>query len=124
MVFSTPNIWQQLALSIVLNWVIAPFIMLGLAWATLPEKNLSSERQGVVLVGIARCIGKCLVSLGVHELIGPISSLEAMVLIWSGLAGGDADMCAIIVCVNSVLQVSGRVDLAHYTSIDKTPSAR
>jgi hypothetical protein len=57
-VFSTPNIWQQLALSIILNWVIAPFIMLGLAWATLPEKKLASERQGVVLVGIARCIGE------------------------------------------------------------------
>jgi len=84
-VFSTPNIWQQLALSILLNWVITPFVMLGLAWATLPEKKLSSERQGVILVGIARCI--------------------AMVLIWSGLAGGNADMCAIIVCVNSVLQM-------------------
>lgn len=60
MVFSTPNIWQQIALSILLNWVIAPFVMLGLAWATLPEKKLASERQGVVLVGIARCIGSCL----------------------------------------------------------------
>ena len=69
-VFSTPNIWQQLALSILLNWVIAPFVMLGLAWATLPEKQLSSERQGVVLVGIARCIGKCPVPLGVYDLIG------------------------------------------------------
>ena len=47
-----------------------------------------------------------------------------MVLIWSGLAGGDADMCAIIVCVNSVLQVSDFVDLEHYTLIDKTPSHR
>lgn len=33
-----------------------------------------------------------------------------MVLIWTGLAGGDADMCAILVCVNSVLQVSDRVE--------------
>jgi arsenite transporter len=59
-VFSTPNIWQQLALSILLNWLIAPFIMLGLAWLTLPERNLASERQGVVLIGIARCIGEYL----------------------------------------------------------------
>jgi hypothetical protein len=29
----------------------------------------------------------------------------AMVLIWSGLAQGDAEYCAILVCVNSVLQV-------------------
>lgn len=71
-IFSTPNIWQQLALSILLNWVITPFVMLGLAWATLPEQKLSSERQGVVLVAIARCIGKCLVSLGVYELIDPM----------------------------------------------------
>jgi arsenite transporter len=28
-----------------------------------------------------------------------------MVLIWSGLAQGDAEYCAILVCVNSVLQV-------------------
>lgn len=65
-VFSTPNIWQQLALSIVLNWVIAPLVMLGLAWATLPEKKLAGERQGVVLVGIARCIGGWIVLLNVH----------------------------------------------------------
>ena len=38
-----------------------------------------------------------------------------MVLIWSGLAGGDADMCAILVCVNSVLQVSGGGGYARYT---------
>lgn len=107
-VFSTPNIWQQLALSIVLNWVIAPLVMLGLAWATLPEKKLAGERQGVVLVGIARCIGRWIVLLNVHLLNCPILLIEAMVLIWSGLAGGDADMCAILVCVNSVLQVSGR----------------
>ena len=67
-VFSTPNIWQQLALSILLNWVIAPFIMLGLAWATLPEKKLAGERQGVVLVGIARCIGKCIALLNANAL--------------------------------------------------------
>ncbi len=72
-VFSTPNIWQQIALSILLNWVITPFVMLGLAWATLPEKRLSSERQGVVLVGIARCIGKCLVFLGMYVLTDPMS---------------------------------------------------
>lgn len=71
-VFSTPNIWQQLALSIILNWVIAPFVMLGLAWATLPEKKLASERQGVVLVGIARCIGEFIVLWDVHALNCPI----------------------------------------------------
>jgi ACR3 family arsenite efflux pump ArsB len=42
----------------------------------------------------------------------------AMVLVWTGLAGGDGDMCAIIVCVNSVLQVSNCLKKAHYSLID------
>lgn len=29
-----------------------------LAWATLPEESLVRERKGVILVGIARCIGE------------------------------------------------------------------
>lgn len=84
-IFSTRSLWVHILLSLVLNWIIGPFVMLGLAWATLPEERLQHERQGVILVGIARCI--------------------AMVLIWSGLAQGDAEYCAILVCVNSVLQM-------------------
>ncbi|KAG6545781.1 hypothetical protein Mapa_012742 [Marchantia paleacea] len=74
---------KNLAISIVLNWLIGPALMTGLAWATLPD--LSDYRTGVILVGIARCI--------------------AMVLIWNELAKGDAQLCAIIVAVNSVLQI-------------------
>lgn len=84
-VFSTRKIWIHIGISFVLNWIVAPFIMLGLAWATLPEASLERERKGVILVGIARCI--------------------AMVLIWSGLAQGDAEYCAILVCINSLLQI-------------------
>ncbi|KAG8932453.1 hypothetical protein FRC01_013823 [Tulasnella sp. 417] len=84
-VFSTRKIWIHIGISFVLNWIVAPFIMLGLAWATLPEASLERERKGVILVGIARCI--------------------AMVLIWSGLAKGDAEYCAILVCINSLLQI-------------------
>ncbi|KZO92864.1 arsenical-resistance protein ACR3 [Calocera viscosa TUFC12733] len=83
--FRKRQIWLHIAISIVLNWVVAPFVMLGVAWATLPEPALERERKGVILVGVARCI--------------------AMVLIWNGLACGDAEYCAILVGVNSLLQM-------------------
>ncbi|KAI5080764.1 hypothetical protein GOP47_0003947 [Adiantum capillus-veneris] len=74
---------KTVSISIVLNWIVGPALMTGLAWATLPD--LPEFRTGVILVGIARCI--------------------AMVLIWNGLANGDADYCAILVAINSVLQI-------------------
>ena len=82
-VFRTREIWRQLGFSLVVNWVVAPLIMLALAWACLPDRR--DLREGLILVGIARCI--------------------AMVLIWTGLAGGDNDYCAILVSVNSILQI-------------------
>ncbi|WEW58326.1 arsenicals resistance [Emydomyces testavorans] len=82
-VFSTREIWIQIGFSIFLNWIVAPFLMLGLAWAFLPDKP--ELREGLILVGLARCI--------------------AMVLIWTGLAGGDNEYCAILVAINSLLQM-------------------
>ncbi|CAK7267839.1 arsenicals resistance [Sporothrix epigloea] len=76
-------IWKQIFFSIVVNWVVAPFLMLGLAWAFLPDR--SELRIGLILVGLGRCI--------------------AMVLIWNGLAGGDNEYCAILVAINSILQM-------------------
>ena len=35
------------------------------------------------------------------------NSLLEQVLIWTGLAGGDSEYCAILVAVNSVLQMEG-----------------
>ncbi|KAL8867750.1 MAG: hypothetical protein Q9174_005457 [Haloplaca sp. 1 TL-2023] len=100
-VFRSRQVWIQIIFSIVLNWIIAPFLMasllhlgtpqeiradrwqLGLAWAFLPDEP--ALREGLILVGLARCI--------------------AMVLIWTGLAGGDGEYCAILVAINSVLQM-------------------
>lgn len=51
-VFSSRKIWIHIGISFVLNWIAAPLIMLGLAWATLPEASLERERKGVILVGV------------------------------------------------------------------------
>lgn len=52
-IFSSRGVWIQLALSLFLNWIIGPLVMLGLAWATLPD--LPGYRTGVIMVGLARC---------------------------------------------------------------------
>jgi ACR3 family arsenite transporter len=108
-VFRRREVWVQIGFSVVLNWIVAPLLMvrlpppglplrpfpsrstygvlilsqLGLSWAFLPDEP--GLREGLILVGIARCI--------------------AMVLIWTQLAGGDTEYCAILVAVNSVLQM-------------------
>ncbi|PQE03437.1 putative arsenite efflux transporter protein [Rutstroemia sp. NJR-2017a BBW] len=81
--FRTRDIWIQIAFSIVVNWIVAPLVMLGLSYAFLPDKE--DLRTGLILVGIARCI--------------------AMVLIWTQLANGDTQYCAILVAINSLLQM-------------------
>ncbi|CAN9201980.1 arsenical-resistance protein ACR3 [Alternaria alternata] len=77
------ELWIQIAVSFVLNWIIAPLFMVALAWAFLPDRQ--DLREGLIFVGIARCI--------------------AMVLIWTDLAGGDGDYCAVLVAFNSILQI-------------------
>ncbi|KAK6342184.1 hypothetical protein TWF730_001663 [Orbilia blumenaviensis] len=83
-VFKKRDLWIQVVFSIFVNWIVAPFLMLGLAWAFLPDR--SDLRNGLILVGLGRCI--------------------AMVLIWNGLAAGDSNYCAILVVINSVLQIA------------------
>lgn len=83
-IFRTRDIFIQIGVSLVLNWIIGPLVMLGVAYATLPD--LPTYRTGVIMVGLARCI--------------------AMVMIWNQLAGGDPDYCAILVIINSVLQIA------------------
>ncbi|KAK5677468.1 arsenicals resistance [Elasticomyces elasticus] len=81
--FREKELWIQIGFSIIVNWIVAPLLMLGLAWAFLPDEE--GLREGLILVGLARCI--------------------AMVLIWTGLAGGDSQYCAILVAINSILQM-------------------
>ncbi|KAI1092766.1 sodium bile acid symporter family-domain-containing protein [Rostrohypoxylon terebratum] len=81
--FSHRGIWKQVAFSVFMNWIVAPFLRLALAWASLPDKP--ELRTGLILVGLGRCI--------------------AMVLIWTGLASGDNEDCAVLVAINSILQM-------------------
>lgn len=77
------ELWIQIGTSLILNWIIAPLVMVALAWAFLPDRQ--DLREGLIFVGIARCI--------------------AMVLIWNDLAEGDGDYCAVLVAFNSILQI-------------------
>ncbi|KAI9836992.1 MAG: hypothetical protein M1819_000641 [Sarea resinae] len=83
LLFRTRKLWIQLLVSFIINWIFAPLLMVALAWAFLPDRQ--DLRQGLIFVGVARCI--------------------AMVLVWTDLAGGDNEYCAVLVAVNSVLQI-------------------
>ena len=74
---------RLLGTSLVLNWVVGPLVMLALAWIFLPD--LPAYRNGLVLIGLARCI--------------------AMVLIWNALACGSGELAAVLVALNSVFQI-------------------
>lgn len=99
--FRRRQLWQHLAFSVVVNWIVSPLLMLGLAWAFLPDKE--DLREGLIVVGVARCIAMvrearvfepCLRS-GAHrqrtaELTSTTTS-PLQVLVWTDIAGGDLD---------------------------------
>jgi ACR3 family arsenite transporter len=74
---------RPILLSLVMSWLVGPAVMFTLAWLTLPD--LPEYRTGLIIVGIAPCI--------------------AMVLIWIDLASGNRELAAVLVAVNSIIQI-------------------
>ncbi|MFN7678451.1 MAG: ACR3 family arsenite efflux transporter [Cyanobacteriota bacterium] len=74
---------RLLTLTLALTWGVGPLLMFTLAWWFLPTQE--AFRTGLILIGIAPCI--------------------AMVLIWIDLAQGDREAAALLVAINSILQV-------------------
>ena len=49
LLFKHREIWVQIGVSFVINWILAPLLMTGLAWAFLPDRK--DLREGLIFVG-------------------------------------------------------------------------